>query len=55
MGLMSLMTFWIVYECFEEAMFKIWLKSVEFEGNKNPIINNIATVVAGVDDDYGQS
>ena len=28
--------FWIVYICSEEAMFKIWLKSFEFEGIKNP-------------------
>ena len=34
-GLVSLMTFWMVFICPEEAMFKIWLKSVEFEGIKN--------------------
>ena len=36
-------------------MFKIWLKSVEFEGIKNPFkeskIDDIFGVFAGVDDD----
>ena len=33
-------------------MFKIWLKSVEFEGIKNPSkIDDISRVLAGVDDD----
>ena len=36
LGLVSLMTFWIVSICSEEAMFKIWFKSVEFKGIKNP-------------------
>ena len=35
--LMSFMTFWMVCLCFEEVLFKIWLKSVEFEGIKNPL------------------
>ena len=35
LGLMSLMTFWMICKCPEEAMFKIWLKSVEFEVIKN--------------------
>ena len=34
LGLVSLMTFWVICICPEEAMFKIWLKSVEFEGIK---------------------
>ena len=34
-GLVSLMTFWIVSICSEEAMLKIWFKSVEIEGIKN--------------------
>ena len=37
LGLVSLMTFWMVCICSEEALFKIWLKSVEFEGIKNPL------------------
>ena len=37
LGLVSLMTFWMVCICSEEALFKIWLKSVEFEGIKNPV------------------
>ena len=37
-------------------MFKIWLKSVEVEGIKNPLkVNDIAGVVAGVDDDNRHS
>ena len=36
LGLVSSMAFWIVSKCSEEDMFKIWLKSVEFEGIKNP-------------------
>ena len=35
-GWVSLMMFWIVSICSEEAMFEIWLKSVEFKGIKNP-------------------
>ena len=35
LGLVSLMTFSMVCICYEEAMFKIWLKSVEFEGIRN--------------------
>ena len=35
--LVSLMTFWIVYTCPEGAMFKFWLKSIEFKGIKNPL------------------
>ena len=35
LGLVSLMTLWMVCICSEEALFKIWLKSVEFEGIKN--------------------
>ena len=31
------MTFWMVCICSEEAMFKIWLKSVEFESIKNTL------------------
>ena len=37
LGLVSLMPFWMVCICSEEALFKIWLKSVEFEGIKNPL------------------
>ena len=37
LGLVSLMMFWMVCICSEEALFKIWLKSVEFEGIKNPL------------------
>ena len=37
LGLVSLMTFWMVCICPQEAMFKIWLKSDEFEGIKNPL------------------
>ena len=37
LGLVSLMTFWMVCICSEEALFKIWLKSVEFEGIMNPL------------------
>ena len=33
----SLMTSWMVYKCPEGVMFKIWLKSNEFEGIKNPL------------------
>ena len=34
------------------AMFKIWLKSVEFE-IKNPLkVNDICRILAGVDDDF---
>ena len=37
-------------------MFKIWLKSVEFEGIKNlSKIDDIAAVVAGIDDYHGHS
>ena len=35
--LVSLMTFLVVCMCSEGAPFKIWLKSVEFEGIKNPL------------------
>ena len=35
LGLVSLMTFWMICIWPEEDMFKIWLKSVEFEGIKN--------------------
>ena len=35
-GLVSLMTYWIVSICSDEAMFKIWLKSIEVKGIKNP-------------------
>ena len=31
------MTFWMVCTCPDGAMFKIWLKSVEFEGIKNSL------------------
>ena len=34
LGLVSLMTLWMVCICPEEAKLKIWLKSVEFEGIK---------------------
>ena len=37
LGLMSLMTFWMVCLCSEEAMLKIWLNSYEFEGIKIPL------------------
>ena len=37
LGLVSLMTFWMVCTCPEEAMFKIWLKYVEFESIKNSL------------------
>ena len=43
------MTFWIVSTWTEGAMFKIWLKSVEFKGI---YINDISRVLAGVDDDF---
>ena len=34
-------------------MFKIWLKSNEFEGIKNPVKkDDISRVLAGVDDDF---
>ena len=33
----SLMIFWMVSICLEEVMFKIWCKSVEFEGIKNTL------------------
>ena len=36
-------------------MFKVWLKSVEFEGIIMTKIDGIALLVAGVDDDYEQS
>ena len=35
MGVVSLMTVWMVHICSAEAMFKIWLKSFEFEGIEN--------------------
>ena len=53
-GLVSLMTCWIVFICSEEAMFKIWLKSIEVKGIKNPFVD-MAGVVAVVDEDYGRS
>ena len=37
LGLVSLMTLWMVCKCPEGVMFKIWLKSDEFEGIKNPV------------------
>ena len=37
LGLVSLMALWMVCICPEGAMFKIWLKSVEFEGIKNTL------------------
>ena len=37
LGLVSLIKFWNVSLCSEEAMIKIWFnKSVAFKGNKNP-------------------
>jgi hypothetical protein len=36
-GLLSLIIFYMVCTCPEGAMFKIWLKSNEFEGIKNPL------------------
>ena len=46
------MTFWIVSTFPDGAMFKIWLKSDEFEGIKNPPkIDDICRFLAGVDDD----
>ena len=42
----------MVCTCPEEAMFKIWLKSDEFEGIENPPkINDIYRILAGVDHD----
>ena len=44
--------------CSEEAEFKIWLKSVEFDlkASRSPSkIDDIAAVVAGVYRDYGLS
>ena len=35
LGLVSLMAFWMVCICPEEAMFEIWLTSVECEDIKN--------------------
>ena len=56
LGLVSLMTFWIVSICPEEAMFEIWFKSVECKGIKNPFKDWWhAGVVAGVYDDNGHS
>ena len=49
LGLVSLMTLWMVCQCPEVALFKIWLKSVDFEGIKN---NDFSRLVAGVDDDF---
>ena len=47
------MTLWSVSKCPEGVMFKIWLKSDEFEGIKNPSkIDDISRVLAGVDDDF---
>ena len=37
LGLVSLVTLWVVYKCPEGVMFKIWLKLDEFEGIKNPV------------------
>ena len=37
LGLMSLMTLWIVCKYPEEALFKIWLNSVEFKDIKNTL------------------
>ena len=37
LGLVSLKTVWMDQSCFKEAKIKIWLKSVEFEGIKNPL------------------
>ena len=37
LGLVSLMKLWIVPECPEGALFKIWLNSVEFKGIKNTL------------------
>ena len=45
---MSLVMFWTVYIDYEEAIFKILLKSDEFEGIK---IEDISGDFAGVDDD----
>ena len=46
------MTFWMICICPDEAMFKIWLKSDEFEGIKNPSkIVDICIIFAGVDED----
>jgi hypothetical protein len=39
LGLVSLAMFWIVSICSKEAMFKIWLKYVEFEGTKITLID----------------
>ena len=36
LGLVSLMVNWVFSICSEEAMFEIWLKSVEFKSIKNP-------------------
>ena len=38
MGLVSLMAFWIFYLSSQKARFKFWLKSVDFEGIKNPLM-----------------
>ena len=47
------MTLWMVYICPEGAMFKILLKSVEFEDLKNPHkVYDICRILAGVDDDF---
>ena len=46
----------MVYICHEEAMFKIWLKSVEFGGIKTfSKIDGIAGIITGVIDDYRHS
>ena len=56
MGLAPLMMHWIVSICSEEAMFEIWLKSIEVKGIKTlSKIDDRARVVAGVDEDYRSS
>ena len=50
---MSLLTFLMVCTLPKGAMFKIWLKSNEFKGIKNPSkIDDIPKVLAGVDDNF---
>ena len=46
------MMLWMFCICLEGAMFKIWLKSDEFEGIRTPSkIDDICIIFAGVDDD----
>ena len=53
MIMMSLLMVWMVCTCPEGAVLKIWLKSDEFKGIKNPSkIGDICRFLAGVHDDF---